>query len=596
MNKQTKNRRFSGAVGRNTVWRMAILSAFATLSATTHAVTFGSEESGITGSFDSTISFGVTQRSSDANCMIVGNDNGGCNRGSNNTLNTYYGGGTRGYANADVNYLNGDDGNLNYKRGNIASQVIKGTHELALKMDGGWSSLARFTWQNDSRVTQTQRTDLTGEGKDAATSRVDMLDMWIAKSFDLGGSPAKVKLGNQVVSWGEDIFILGGINQVNAIDLGHFHTPGTQLKEVFIPAPMVSFSAGLSQKINLEGYYQVGWNAFKLDPVGTYFSTVDLVGKGNRPLYMPTAVATDFGLGAGAGEPTTPGYTGAFDTPYAGENKPKDNGQYGLALRMAAPEIDSEFALYYQRYHDKLPFLGFSGNSSLQVTGYSLNYGQDKDLFGASMNTKVGPVAIGAEISYRPRDSVQIDPTVPFGAAGGGAFNPFSVYDVGFHPGFVEEKKWQSHVTAFYTFSRNDPLGSIAQALGASDGVLLGEAAVAYYPDLDETGSTPYLLPNYDLPTRMSWGYVLEASLNYPNAFDSGFTITPQIDYAHDVRGTSPNTIPFVEGRKAITYSLFFNRRDTWKAGVQYVRFFGGGDNNVMLDHDFLSASISRSF
>jgi Protein of unknown function (DUF1302) len=476
MNKQTKNRRFSGAVGRNTVWRMAILSAFATLSATTHAVTFGSEESGITGSFDSTISFGVTQRSSDANCMIVGNDNGGCNRGSNNTLNTYYGGGTRGYANADVNYLNGDDGNLNYKRGNIASQVIKGTHELALKMDGGWSSLARFTWQNDSRVTQTQRTDL------------------------------------------------------------------------------------------------------------------------NRPLYMPTAVATDFGLGAGAGEPTTPGYTGAFDTPYAGENKPKDNGQYGLALRMAAPEIDSEFALYYQRYHDKLPFLGFSGNSSLQVTGYSLNYGQDKDLFGASMNTKVGPVAIGAEISYRPRDSVQIDPTVPFGAAGGGAFNPFSVYDVGFHPGFVEEKKWQSHVTAFYTFSRNDPLGSIAQALGASDGVLLGEAAVAYYPDLDETGSTPYLLPNYDLPTRMSWGYVLEASLNYPNAFDSGFTITPQIDYAHDVRGTSPNTIPFVEGRKAITYSLFFNRRDTWKAGVQYVRFFGGGDNNVMLDHDFLSASISRSF
>src|SRR5205085_6167677 len=97
----------------------------------------------------------------------------------------------------------------------------------------------------------------------------------------------------------------------------------------------------------------------------------------------------------------------------------------------------------YQRYHDKIPYLGYTGTTPGVVTGYSLNYGEDKDLFGASMNTKLGPVAVGAEVSYRPHDSVAIDPTVPFGSQGAsGVFDRNSVYDTGFHRGFVEERKW----------------------------------------------------------------------------------------------------------------------------------------------------------
>jgi hypothetical protein len=325
---------------------------------------------------------------------------------------------------------------------------------------------------------------------------------------------------------------------------------------------MLSFSTAVSDNVSVETYYQFKWNSYKLDPVGTYFSGTDLVGEGKRPLYYPTSEVEDvFGVGACAGmpggkcgEPATSGLDNAtliasgLALPFEGEHEAKNSGQYGLAVRFAAPEIDTDFALYYQRYHDKLPFLGFSGTSALALTGYSWNYGEDKDLFGASMSTKVGPVAVGAEISYRPHDSIQIDPTVPFGSAATGAFDRNSVYDVGFHKGFVEEKKWQASTTGFYTFSRNDPLGGIAEALGASDGVILGEAAVTYYPDLDRSGATPYLLSNYSLPDRTSWGYVLEAALNYPNVFDSGITVTPQIDWAHDVNGTTPNALPFVEG------------------------------------------------
>ena len=73
-------------------------------------------------------------------------------------------------------------------------------------------------------------------------------------------------------------------------------------------------------------------------------------------------------------------------------------------------------------------------------------------------------------------------------------------------------------------------------------------------------------------------------------------TLTPEIDWYHDVSGTSPNAIPFVEGRKALTLSLFANYRDAWKGAIQWVNFHGGGANNLMRDRDFLSASISYSF
>lgn len=591
----------------------AVMAALAAWAAPAQALQFGSEESGLTGSFDSTLSYGLVRRSRSADCTILGKDNGGCNRGTNNPTSSRFNLATgTGYANADFDYANFDDGDLNYKKGDIVSSVLKGTHELSLKAAGGWSALGRLTWFADSKVDNTRRTPLDTEAKDYAGARVNLLDLWVSKSFELGGRQAKLKLGNQVISWGEDIFILGGVNQINAIDLQKFHTPGTQLKEIFVPAPMLSFNTAVADRVNLEGYYQFAWNAFRFDPVGTFFSTYDVVGKGKRPAYYPTSTVDDF-LGSGTcaaltptgkcGDPATSGFDDAtmiaagLAFPFAGENKPKRGGQFGLAMRFNAPEIDGEFALYYQRYHDKLPFLGFTGTTPGTITSYSWNYAQDRNLFGASMNTKLGPVVVGAEVSLRPRDSVAVDPTVPFGAQGAsGKFDRNSVYDVGFHPGYVSERKWQAQTNFFYAFSHNDPLGGVARLLGASDGYALGEVAVTMYPNLDMSGTIPYSLPNYALPTRTSWGYVLEAGLNYPNLFDTGVTFTPQIDWAHDVHGTSPNAIPFVQGRKALTLSLLFNYRDKWKGGVQVVTFTGGGDNNTMRDRDFVSANISYSF
>jgi hypothetical protein len=560
-------------------------------------------DNGITGSFDSTISFGAQMRMQSTDKSIIGRDNGGTVPTAGDPKIHL----PSGYANPDFNYLNTDDGNLNYKRHDIVSAVIKGTHELFLTEKGNWSALGRFTWSSDLRADNTRRTPLHDDAEDAMEKNISLLDFWVAKDFKIGDQSAKVKIGNQAINWGEDIFIIGGINAVNALDLRKIHVPGVQVKEVFIPAPMISFSTGLGNGFSTEAYYQFRWNSFKFDPAGTYWSAADFIGKGGkRGAFIPQSLLDDFGIPVTGGDfDPKRGRTlaalslangGAGVIPVERDEPELHTGQYGINLRFKPTEGDTEYAAYYIRYHDKIPFVGFrfspalAGTNVLGVAAVE-QYGEDKSLYGISMNTKLGDWAIGAELSYRPRDSVAIDPTVPFAGpyslqAASATFTVPAMMD-----GYKEEKKYQAHLTGFYLLPQ-----SITSALGAAEGAFLGEVAVTRYPDLDLSGAVPYLLNNYQLPDKTSWGYVAEVSLTYANIFQSGWTLTPVLDYYHDVKGTSPTALPFVEGRKAVALNFNFDYHNEWKAGIGYTTFWGGGNMNMLRDRDVLTMSVSKVF
>ncbi len=548
-------------------------------------------DNGISGSLDSTISLGVQRRMQSPNNSMVGNNNGGSVPTSGRLGELVNGPGQGTTSNPDFNYTNIDDGNLNYKRGDIVAAVLKGTHELALGERGNWAALGRVTWSTDFAAANTARTPLDEEAKKAMTQNVSLLDLWVSKDFKVGDNSAKFKLGNQVINWGEDIFIFGGINTIHAFDLRKAHIPGTQVKEILIPAPMASLNMALGAGFSTEMYYQFAWNSFKLDPAGTYWSTADFIGKGGkRGAFIPSSYG-----GIGDFDPTRGRSLDGIST--AGgfipveQTKPSNNGQYGFNLRYKPPGADTEFAAYYIRYHDKLPFVGFKLNPAINNVfgGVTVveQYGENKELFGFSANTKVGDWAFGAELSYRPRDSVAIDPTVPLS----GRYSVFSVPSNTVANGYVNEKKYQGHVTAFTWLPPE-----LTRALGAADGAFLAEVAVAHYPGLKLNGEVPYLLNNYELPTKTSWGYVMEVSLTYANVFNSGWTATPIVDFYHDVKGTSPNTIPFVEGRKALAVGLNFDYHNQWKVGLGYSSFFGGGNLNLMRDRDIASMTVSYTF
>jgi Protein of unknown function (DUF1302) len=417
------------------------------------------------------------------------------------------------------------------------------------------------------------------------------------------------------------------------------------MKEGLRPAPMAYFNIGITDGLSVEGYYQFIWNEFRLDPVGTFLSGADVAGKGQLDAYAPTSFGLCLPFNCGDNL-MTPAIPGANIVPKVRTDRdPEKSGQYGIALRYIPESFDAEFGLYFIHYHDKLPFTSFvfdpnlsslvnpASAANLLGLGYFNEFGEDKNLFGFSANTKVGPVAVGTEFSYRPEESVATDPTVPIGAGLGGAFGfPFqglaagasamghSIMDVvgcglgtgdvitpgngktfdpttctGYTRGFVEEEKYQAHLTGFYFIEINSIFGRAMQAVGAAEGYALAEIAVTHFPGLDPR-NVPYLIfPSYAVPDKTSAGYVFELALTYPDAL-FGFNITPQLDFYHDFEGTSPNTIPFVEGRKALFLALNFDLNSVWKGQIGYTNYFGGGHSNIIRDRDFLGASVSFAF
>lgn len=564
-------------------------------------------DNGISGSLDSTMSFGVQRRMQSPDRSIIGNDSGGGVPTSGQLGERVNGAGNGGTSNPDFNYTNIDDGNLNYKKGDIVSAVLKGTHELAIGERGNWAALGRVTWSSDFAAIHTDRTPLADDSKKALRQDITLLDLWVSKDFNWAGNSAKLKFGNQVINWGEDIFIFGGINSIHAFDIRKAHIPGTQVKEILLPAPMISLNTAIAPGLSMEGYYQFAWNSFKLDPAGSYWSSADFLGKGGkRGAFFPSSV---LGLSTGTigdYDPTRGRTLDALSMDNGGpgvipteRQKPSKSGQYGVNMRYKPAGGDTEYGAYYIRYHDKLPFVGFKVNGAANVLGLTAveQYGQDLDLFGLSMNTKLGDWAFGAEISYRPKDSVAVDPTVPM-ASGSKSKQEFNLAALSNNyttnamaNGYVGEKKFQAHTTAF-TWLPNQ----LTRALGAADGAFLFEVAATHYPDLDLSGAVPYLLNNYTLPNKTSWGYVAEISLTYANVFGSGWTATPIIDFYHDVNGTSPNTIPFIEGRKAVAMGVTFDYHNQWKVGLGYSTFFGGGNLNVLRDRDVMTATMSYAF
>lgn len=478
---------------RRTQVALALAAIGGGLATPAHAFKFDLDN-GVSGSFDSTISYGVQRRMQSPNKSMIGNDNGG-NVPTTGPLGELVNGpGQAGSAIPDFNYTNVDDGTLNYKKGDIVSAVLKGTHELSLSERGNWAVLGRFTWSSDFAAIHTDRTPLHSEAKNALKQDVSLLDLWVSKDFKLGDNSAKFKFGNQVINWGEDIFIFGGINTIHAFDLRKAHIPGTQVKEILIPAPMASLSTALGGGFSTEMYYQFAWNGFKLDPAGTYWSTADFLGKGGkRGAFFPTSVSNPFFALPGGDFDPTRGRTldwiaanGAGAIPVE-RDKPKRSGQYGINLRYKPPGGDTEYAAYYVRYHDKLPFVGFKTNgvgtpNLLGLTAVE-QYGEDRNLFGLSMNTKVGDWAFGAELSYRPKDSVAVDPTVPTqtGSRSRLQYNLAALSNNFAAPamanGYSNERKFQAHATAFTWLPPE-----LTRALGAADGAFLAEVAVTHYP------------------------------------------------------------------------------------------------------------------
>lgn len=597
---------------------------------------------------DSLVSVGAALRTSDAGCRFVGNDNGGCAGDAPTPLQE------KDPANSvsiDILRLNQDDGNLNYERWQPVSANAQWTSDLAVTGNDGWSGLLRGTVNYDAAISRTKRTDLEPAAKDFAVSNPRLLDAFISKDMDVVGFPTRFRVGNQVISWGETLYILGGINAINPIYVPGSHSAGTPLKTLFLPSPMFALSTSLTDGLSVEGYYQWKWNAFDFDAPGTFFSTSDMLGEGGRGIYLNTATI-NAALGT-SNPPGTIGDPGTFITgnrpgsvppepynrrlsheeladpatnPFGAElgtgtvieraaDREPDGGQGGVALRYKFEESGNEVGLYYLRYHDKIPYGSYQVvNTTANPVGLELvlDYGRDRDLYGLSNNFILGDWQLGAELSYRPRDGVPIDRSTVvdtnspyyctnysnsnFAPLFAGTDTPIGTYC----QGWVDTKNYQFQISGLNIVSPSGPLSWLLEVTGARESILIAEAAFGYYPDLELDQGIPYgTTANYELPTKSIAGAVLFGSLTYPNVFGTRASLLPDLTISQGIHGYPATYLPgFIEGAGAATlgFNIDFKVKPTTTMRIDATQFWGGGAANLQQDRDFMSISISTAF
>src|SRR5512134_3034522 len=287
-------------------------------------------------------------------------------------------------ANTDVS-SNGDDGDLNYEKGQLYTTYLKFTPELLLKFPMDFKFMARATFLYDFMATHTDRTDLDKAAKHQIARDAQLLDLWVSKDMNIGDQRARMRLGNQVVSWGESIFAIGGINQTNSLDFQKLSIPGTQLKEAVLPAPIISVASGLGGGFNLEGYYQFWYNRNRLPPVGTYFSVADILGRGQQPAFSEGNPASPFFANfAGLDPAADPTQVNTIRVNTLGIEKPSNQGQYGFALHYKPEGVSLDVGLYFMNYHDKMPVLSLRADGQFQWQTL-----EDLKLYGISANSSL---------------------------------------------------------------------------------------------------------------------------------------------------------------------------------------------------------------
>lgn len=525
----------------------------------------------VEGFFDTSVSIGNAWRVEGRNADLVGIANGG-----------------RAFT------VNGDDGNLHYDDGDSIARVARLTHDLGLRYRN-YGAFVRGTYFYDD--VNASNGDLTEDQRHRAGRRAELLDAYVHAEYEPFGRSLAVRLGNQVVSWGESTFIQNGISITNTFDVTRLRQPGSELREAFKPSPLAWASVDLLPRLSLEGYYLFDFDRIELDVCGTFFATTDIAcEKPSQPL------TTGFGM-APEGAP-------GFVSSRLGTDEARDDGQFGVALRYLFEHLnETEVGLYYLNYHSHYPYLNTVAVAPNVTPNHLFEYPEDIHLIGGSLNAMLGAtgVAFQGEYSHRTNLPLAVDGFEVFAAA---QFAPFSQIRAASAPG--------EEIKGYRRFDVGQWQGTLTKSWGprnpfwADDWLFLAEAGATKVYGMPDKNDLRLEGPGTELPgafvpmtpgtqesgfgDAFSWGYVLSSRVTYHRVIGA-MNLTPGIAFSHDVNGTTPSPIGnFVEHRRAFTASLKTDYLNSYFTELAYTRFYGAEKFNALYDRDFVSVTMKFAY
>ncbi len=320
---------------------------------------------------------------------------------------------------ANSNAINMDDGNRTVnKHGSIDNRIsmlvdvrlAKNNYSAFMRANSFYDSVYSGTNGNMSQATFNGGgpSDQFGpEVRPLAGSRTRLLDAyamgrWKLCENDNGEIPLTVRVGRQVVAWGEGLLFMGIGGSMNPQDGLKGQIPGTPVKELFLPTEQVSATLGVTERLSLMSYWKWKFRETEVMPVGTYFNYTDMVGPGASFLREV-------------------GNLGAWRAPDIGR---KPQGQWGIGGKYQLTNA-TNVGLYFLRYNELAgqpefifssdywilgkgptpaasdPLAGFLASTSLAPSSFRIRYMNDIKLTGASFSTKIGDANIAGEIAMR---------------------------------------------------------------------------------------------------------------------------------------------------------------------------------------------------
>ncbi len=273
---------------------------------------------------------------------------------------------------------NSDDANKNFQSGDAFSQVFSGNHSLKFSYNNYGGVVSGKYWYDsalaNNSVSHGHGATLPNDGEGGATTYDNaagalddsgfndlskaqgayLMDAFIYGEFELGEMPLDVRLGRQVLSWGESTFIPGALSNINPFDVTALRRPGAEIKDALLPVNMAYGNIGLTEDVSAEAFYQLEYESTEIPACGTYFNTNDYASNGCNTLVV--------GDGAATLARHEDGYRAA-----------KDDGQFGAALRFNVG--DTEIGLYAMNVHSRLPMISITKTnySQAQITGAATN-------------------------------------------------------------------------------------------------------------------------------------------------------------------------------------------------------------------------------
>lgn len=627
------------------------------VAAHAQAVEFSFADDEITGSIDTTVSYGQLWR-------VQGRDK------TKNDINT-------------------NDGNRNFDTG-LVSEVFKLTTDVEVTYQN-YGAFVRGTAFYDTQIMD-RRNDYQGnnnpvqpnqnlerpssfsyETRHSAGRNAEILDAYVYGDWEVASMPITARVGRQVFNWGEGIFYRNGINTTNPVDAGKFRLPGAELKEVLVPVEALNFNIGLTDNLSMEAFYQWNWKETTIDPVGTFFSETDLFATGGRTAYTTVGALSSSTFQSLYPSLAGTNFAGLQGTEYLDSNgvikvasigsdiNAKNDGQFGFAFRYVAEELNStEFGFFFVNYHSKEPTIyadlnrsyaglnidqlaglgGFANYDELvaaeadgnELAGQVLGlvngasavdvanqvnarreYAEDIRMYGFSFNTTIADASVFGELAYRPNMPVGVASTNDLlgdllaQAALLADGRPVNIggQDVvitdGIHNG-VRVEAFNATLGTIYNFGPTltfDSLFGVAEL--ASEHVRGDSLKFTAYD-----GTTRYFAgrPNGsyvsgygrdDQINKNSYGYTLLLSGTWNDVY-AGVNLSPFAVYKNDFEGNSHQTGNFVEGRQAYTLGMRASYLNSFEAEIQYTEFYGAGQNNSGSDRDNIGVNVKYSF